>query len=631
MLLSHTFGRRSRLSISGLALCMVCAGWANVALAQQKTAARPVASSKAVQDKVPPPKASPMDKIPPVVAVVNGQTITREKLAQDCIVRFGPIVLDNLLNKYLILQACKAKGIVITQADVNNELSRMSNKFGLNTKLFLEAMEKNRGIAPEQLAAEVVWPMLALRALAEDKIKVAPEEIDAIMQSEFGPKVQVRMIAVSQAEKANQLYNEATAKPETFRRLAKENSEDAASASVEGLLPPIRRNSGDDQIEKIAFQLQPNQVSPPFQIGEMHVLLQCVRILPATPPAPQALPAIQQRIEDQLRDQRLGQAANEIFANLQKSSQLVTVFGNKELEAKHPGVAGFLNQETIPMDQLAAECIQRHGREILKGEINRKLLESALKTSNKQVMQADIDAEITRAADAMGYLRKDGSPDTDAWLTSILEEEGTSIELYVQDAVWPSVALKKLVQESVQVTEEDLKKGFEANFGSRAEVLAIVLSNQRTAEDVWQQARKISEAGFGELAAKWSVETVSRSNYGKVPPIRKHSGKPTLEKAAFDLKPGEISPVIAMDDQYIVLYKQGDSTPLVKDIEAVRPEIHKEILEKKMRVAMQDQLDKMLSSAQIDNLLEQTSQSGQQAAPPTATATRPAPTQPAKR
>lgn len=631
MLLSHRFVYRGRLFITGLTLGLAVSSSGYVA-AQQKTPARLASSAKAASDKTPPVKASPMDKIPPIVAVVNGQTITREKLAQDCIVRFGPIVLDNLLNKYLILQACKAKGIVITQADVNNELSRMSNKFGLNTKLFLEAMEKNRGIAPEQLSTEVVWPMLALRALAADKIKVAPEEIDSIMQSEFGPKVQVRMIAVSQSEKAKQLHSEATAKPETFRRLAKEHSEDATSASVEGLLPPIRRNSGDDQLEKIAFQLQPNQVSPIFQVGQMHVFLQCVRILPATPPAPQALPAIQQRVEDQLRDQRLGQAANEIFATLQKTSQVVTVFGNQELEAKHPGVAGFLNQEAIPMDQLAAECIQRHGRDILKGEINRKLLEAALKANNKQVTQADIDAEIMRAADAMGYLRTDGSPDADAWLKSIIEEEGTSIDLYVKDAVWPSVALKKLVQDNVQVTPEDLQKGFEANFGPRAEVLAIVLSNQRTAEDVWQQARKnLNEAAFGELAAKWSVESVSRSNYGKVPPIRKHSGQPTLEAAAFALQPGEISGVVAMDDQYIVLYKQGETKPLIKDFEAVRPEIHKEILEKKLRVAMQDMLDKMLSSAQIDNLLEQTSQAGQQPVPPGGSATAPVSAQPVKR
>lgn len=590
-------------------------------------------ATAAQQKAAPAAPPSPMEKIPKVVALVNGQTITRDRLAQECLRRFGPVVLDNLLNKYLILQACKAQGINITQADVNNEIARTSSKFGLSTKLFLEAMEKERDITPEQYSTEIVWPMLALRALAADKIKVTPQEIDSVMQAEFGPKVQVRMIAVSQAEKAQQLYTAATANPDSFRRIAKEQSEDAASASVEGLLPPIRRNSGDDQLEKIAFQLKPNEISPVFQIGEMHVMLQCVRQLPATPPNPQMLPTIQQRIEDQLRDQRVGESANQIFAALQKKSEVVTVLGNRELEAKYPGVAGYLNREPIPMEQLAAECILRHGRPILKGEINRVLLSSALTSANKQIEQADIDAEVARAADSMGYLKPDGTPDTDAWMKSILEEEGASLDLYIQDAVWPSVALKKLVRDSVQVTPEDLQKGFESNFGPRAEVLAIVLSNQRTAEDVWQQARKeLGEQAFGQLAGKYSVETVSRTNFGKVPAIRRHSGQPTLEKAAFDLKPGEISGVVALNDQYIVLYKQGETNPLVKDFEAVRPELEKELLEKKLRIAMQNQLDTMLKTAQIDNLLEQTVQPGaatsvpaQPGAAPNAAAVRPTP------
>ncbi len=597
------------LALSLIAVPQIVFGQARQAAPAQTAAAAPV---------------SPMEKIPKVVAVVNGQTITRDKLAQESMRRFGPVVLDNLLNKYLIPQACKAQGINITQADVNNEIARTSNKFGLSTKLFLEAMEKERDITPEQYSSEIVWPMLALRALAADKIKVNPQEIDAIMQAEYGPKVQVRMIAVSQVEKAKQLHAAATAAPETFRRLAKEHSEDALSASVEGLLPPIRRNSGDDQLEKIAFQLQPNQISQVFQVGEMHYMIQCVRQLAATPPNPQMLPAIQQRIEEQLRDQRVGQSANEIFAALQKKSELVTVLGNRELEAKYPGVAAYLNREPISMEQVGAECVQRHGRPILKGEINRVLLSSALASANKQITQADIDAEVARAADSMGYLKPDGTPDTDAWLKSILEDEGATIDLYIQDAVWPSVALKKLVQDSVQITTEDIQKGFEANFGPRAEVLAVVLSNQRTAEDVWQQARQsLGEQQFGELAAKYSVETVSRSNYGKVPAIRRHSGQPTLEKAAFELQPGEISGVIALNDQYVVLYKQGETNPIVKDIEAVRPELHKEILEKKMRVAMQNQLDTMLKAAQIDNFLEQTTQSGAAAVPPPAAASRP--------
>jgi len=547
-----------------------------------------------------------LEKIPKVVAVVNGQTISRDRIAEACIERFGTIVLDNLLNKHLILQACEAQGLKITQADVNKEIDRVASKFGLTTSLFLKTIEEERDVTPEQYASEIVWPMLALRALAADKIAVSQQEIDQIIQSEYGPKVSVRMIAVSQAEKAAQLHQQVSQQPELFRRLAKEHSEDAPSASVEGLLPPIRRYSGDDVLERVAFQLKENEVSTVFQIGELHILLQCVRHLPATPPDPQLLPAIQERIVDHLRDHRLQQAADELFAGLQANSQVTAVIGNADLQRQHPGIAGFINNQPVAMDHLSLECINRHGRSVLRGEINRLLLSQALKAANLTVEESDLQAEIVTTAEAMGYFHPDGTVNTQAWIQSILEEENTTYQLYASDAVWPNAALKKLTQHEVTVTEEDLKKGYEANFGPRAEVLAIVLSSQRTAEDVFRQVRQApTEQNFGELAAKYSVEPVSRSNFGKIQPIRRHAGMPTIEQEAFALETGKHSGVIALsNDQYCILYKQGETQSIIQEFEAVQGEIARELHDKKQRVAMQQKLDSLLKSAQIENFLE---------------------------
>lgn len=553
----------------------------------------------------PTQPASVLDKVPKVVAVVDGQTITREKIADACIQRFGTIVLDNLLNKQLILQACEAKGVKITQADVNNEIDRTAAKVNLSTKLFLETLEKERDIAPQQYASEIVWPMLALRVLAADKIAVTPAEVEQVIQSEYGPKVSVRMIAVSQTEKARDLHQQATAQPESFRRLAKQHSEDGASASVEGLLPPIRRNGGDDQLEQIAFQLKENEISPVFKIGELHIILQCVRHYPATPPDPQTLPIIQERIVDQLRDQRLGKAADELFAVLQQNSKVVAVIGNPELEQQYPGIAGFINNQPVARDQLAKDCIDRHGRTVLRGEINRTLLTDALKKASLTVTESDLNTELSIAADSMGYLKPDGTPDTEAWLKSVMEDEKVNYNIYIQDAIWPAAALKKLCENEVQVTEEDMKKGYEANFGPRAEVLVVVLSSQRDAENVFRQARQaLTEKSFSELAAKYSVEPVSRSNFGKIPPIRRHGGMPTIEKEAFNLKPGEISGVIAWNDQYCILYKQGETTPILQDFAAVKDEIYNEIRSKKMNVAVRRKMDLLLKNAQIENFLE---------------------------
>ncbi len=337
--------------------------------------------------------------------------------------------------------------------------------------------------------------------------------------------------------------------------MAKEQSEDGPKRECKVFYRPIRRNSGDDQLEKMAFQLQPNQVSEIFQVGDMHVMLQCVRHLPATPPNPQMLPAIQQRIEEQLRDQRVGQSANEIFCNTAKEER--TDHGARQSRdgSQVSRVAGYLNREPIPMEQLAAECIMRHGRPILKGEINRVLLSSALTSATNRSLQADIDAEVARAADSMGYLKPDGTPDTDAWLKSILEEEGATIDLYIQDAVWPSVAPEKTGRRLFKSHKKICRRASKRTLVHRAEVLAIVLSNQRTAEDV---CSKLARTSANNRSANWQRSTPSKpyreATLAKSQRCVVTVANPRSKKLPSILAPGEISGVIALNDQYVVLF-----------------------------------------------------------------------------
>jgi parvulin-like peptidyl-prolyl isomerase len=545
------------------------------------------------------------------VAAVNGQTISRDELSKLCLERSGDEVLDNVLHKFVIMQACQAQQLMISQKDVDDEIGRIATKFNLTTNMYLKLIEDQRDITPEQYAADVVWPMLALRGLARDKAEVSQAEVDQAYQAEYGPKVQVRMIAVNDPVKAQELWQQAKAEPAKFKVLAKQFSQDPASASVEGLLPPIRRYGEEDPIEKVAFSLQPDQVSEVFSVGEMFLCLQCVRHLPGSSPSSAQMEEIQHNLRRELEDVKLRKIAESIFQVLREQSSVVKVWGNQELEKQHPGVAALINRQALPLKTLEDECLKRTGPKVLDGAIHRKILEGALKAQAIEITQADLDQEIARAAEYYGMVHPDGRPNVEAWLQEVLREDGTNLELYLSDVVWPTVALKKMIADKVTVTEEDFQKGFEANYGPRAEVLAIVCSNQRTAQEVWQMARdNPTEQFFGELASQYSVEPSSRSNYGKIPPLRRHSGQPTLEAAAFKLQPGELSGIVETGGQYVILRSQGLTTPVVSSPEAVRAELSKDLLEKKQRVAMEKQLEGLLAAAQIDNFLVPKSQLG---------------------
>lgn len=539
-----------------------------------------------------------------IVAVVNADPITRKTLADETVLRYGEDVLDAMINRHLIFQACKQRGITITNEHVRDEIHRLSSKFGLSMDSYLKLLEEERNISATEYSSEIVWPMLALRELVADQVQVTDEEFNQAFMAEFGEAVKCRMIMVAKEATARSLWEQATRKPETFAQLAKQYSEDEASASVGGLIPPIRRHTGDSRLEEAAFALADNEVSPVMQLGDQWILLQSVRRLPQTTPSPQAMPAIREQISDKIRDEKMRGAATELFAKLQQDAQVTKVLGDSALSKQHPGVAAIINGQQVTLAALGTECIARHGEEVLNGEINRKVLTQALKKANQQITGADVQAEIARAATSFGYVRGDGSPDVKAWLASVTSDGSTTEDVYMRDAVWPSVALSKLVQDQVTVTEEDMSEGFEAAFGPRVEVLAIVLSDQRSAQKIWEMARaNPSEEFFCQLAEQYSVEPVSASNRGKVPPIRRHSGQAAIEREAFQLKPGELSGIVATGDSYIVLRCQGYTEPVVKDPEAVRKELTRDLLEKKLRLAMARKFDELKDAAEIDNFL----------------------------
>jgi hypothetical protein len=237
-----------------------------------------------------------------------------------------------------------------------------------------------------------------------------------------------------------------------------------------------------------------------------------------------------------------------------------------------------------------------------------------LEQNGLQVTQDDVNAEISRAAESIGHLNPDGTVDVDRWLEFVTGNDLSKVDFYIEDEVWPTVATKKLVENQVSVSQEDMQKGFEANFGPRVEVLVVVTSDHRQALKVWNMATANKSAEyFGQLAFQYSIEPASKNNYGQVPPIQRHGGREELEKEAFAMQTGEISKVIQVGEHWVIMYCTGQTEPVVTDFDAVKDELHRNILEKKMRLAMYEKFQQVREAAQVDNFLAGTSQTGSDA------------------
>ncbi|ASV72655.1 Foldase protein PrsA precursor [Thermogutta terrifontis] len=545
---------------------------------------------------------------PQIVAVVNGEPITRDELRRECLRRYGEEVLESVVNKYLIMEECQRRGITVTAEEIDAEITRMATRFGMPVEAWLKLLKDERGIKPEQYRRDIIWPMLALRKLAGQKLLVTPEELQREFESRYGPAVKARMIVVSRRDLAERLRNEAVAHPDQFGDLAKQYSEDAASASLKGLIQPIRKHVGQKEIEDVAFGLKPGEISPVIPVANQFVILKCEDQLPAVKVR---LEDVRAELEEMARDAKLRTVAQEIFQELQKRAQVVNVLNDPQKRQQMPGVAALINGRPIRLEDLGEICIDRHGEEVLELTINRKLIEQACKKRGITITDADVEAEIARLASQNLPPRADGKPDVERWVDMICEQQKITPEIYRHDLVWPTVALKKLVNADVQVTDEDLKKAFEANYGPRVRCRAIVLNNLRRAQQVWEKARaNPTEENFADLAEQYSIDPATRALRGEVAPIQKHGGQPNLEEEAFSLKPGEISGIIQVGPEtYVILYCLGFTKPVDVDFASVKDILTEDIREKKLRLAMADYFDKLRAAATIDNFLAGTTQS----------------------
>jgi parvulin-like peptidyl-prolyl isomerase len=298
-------------------------------------------------------------------------------------------------------------------------------------------------------------------------------------------------------------------------------------------------------------------------------------------------------------------AAGDVFKELQENAKVENVYNDPVKNKQMPGVAAVINGQKILIRELAEECIDRHGKDVLEGAINRRLLDQALRKRNLKISDDELDAEIGRAATAMGKTKPNGQPDIEAWLAHVAKTENITRDVYVRDEVWPSVALKKLVGDKVPITNQDLQRGYEANYGPKVRCRAIVLNNQHRAQEIWEKARHdMNVKAFGDLAEQYSIEAGSRSLRGEVPPIQRLGGQPLLETEAFALDAeNPLSGIIQVGGNFIILFFEGRTTPVKTSFEEVKDLVYRDIHEKKLRLAMAKMFDNLKEDSHVDNFV----------------------------
>jgi peptidyl-prolyl cis-trans isomerase C len=228
-----------------------------------------------------------------VVARVNGAPIYRKSVRevvqgvlalQDSkpdaakITKLAGDALDSLIALELLYQESQARGITVSDAAVDAEISRSRNSFP-DAHAFDLAM-KAKGMTEADLRKDTRKTMAVNRLLESAVwrgVHISPEQVKDFYEKnreEFKHPAEIRVsrilirapeqAAPPERKAAKQRAEDLLAKLHAgadFAQVARANSQDSASAAHDGDLGYLEKGNMDSAFEKEAFALAPGQVS----------------------------------------------------------------------------------------------------------------------------------------------------------------------------------------------------------------------------------------------------------------------------------------------------------------------------------------------------------------------------------
>jgi RNA polymerase sigma factor (sigma-70 family) len=305
----------------------------------------------------------------------------------------------------------------------------------------------------------------------------------------------------------------------------------------------------------------------------------------AEPPAPPPTAA-------EVRVQRLKKQVSELTQELRQAE--AEAARERAVPPRKTPVAVIFGDVPITRDELAEYLLARVSTSQLETYVNRRILEHACNKAGVVVTDADVEASLMAE-----WQKEDFSAKA---FQTMLRERHKTLREWKEDVVRPQVMLKKLARQAV-VTETDLRDEFAARYGEKMECeflfwprrpgqsLQARSHERRLAEEVAQRLRT-GQTTFEEVA-----RTLPQGIRSHTITLRRHGPQTVrpLEKAAFALNAGEVSPVLELDEQGLVILKCVRRIPAdeLARFEAVRESL-KSAVEKQLHEQGEGRLFKQL-------------------------------------
>jgi parvulin-like peptidyl-prolyl isomerase len=544
-----------------------------------------------------------------VAYVYDHQPITRQDLGEYLIARYGLSKLPLLVNKKIIEGACRARGVEITPAEVEASFQQDLQTQKLSETEFVKTVLPRYKKNLVEWKEDTLRPRLLMTRLCQKQVSWTEEEIRKAFEAVYGEKVECRMILwpKEKQEDALQEYNTLRSSEEAFAARAKNQKRSDLSASG-GKLKPFGRYTMSEDMEKAAFALRPGEVSTLIDISndisKEIVLLKCDRRIP--PDTSVSYQAVRPRLVQEVLEHKINAALGPTFQALRKEANPSEPLLKKSDRIEHgpvppctQAVAWVFGNQPITREELGEFLIHRYGPENLELLVNHRVLERACQEQKVTISDDEVDRGV---AEELKKLNVDKSN----FEKEFLSKWGKSFAEWREDVVRAQLLMTKLIQGRMTVTEEEIRKGFEAYYGEKVECRMILWPPKEKNHALAMYAKlRDSEEEFKRVASSQASPSLA-AYHGRVPAIGRYTlGDEALEKAVFELQPGQVSGLVGTP-QGEVLVKCDRRIPpdTTKKLEQERAAIRADVFQRKVQLEMQTAFKTLREQANVRLLLQ---------------------------
>ena len=259
-------------------------------------------------------------EIPNVVAVVNGEKITKDMLTATLLDWNAPTILDEMIDQRIVAQEARKNGVVVTAEQINAEVEKLKGRASPGQSF--EEMLRQWGMTPGHLVAKIKMRLQA-EGVVRKSIKVAPEDLQDYRKASH---ILIRAGYSANADEKQKKEQEAKDKIDkiaqeikeglAFDEAAKKYSEDPGTKDKGGDLGWFTKNYMAPEFEKAAFELQPGQVSEPVKTSFGYHLIKLMNV------GAEAKDQDKADLEEKIVQSRLMERLNEWFLSLKNKAKV---------------------------------------------------------------------------------------------------------------------------------------------------------------------------------------------------------------------------------------------------------------------------------------------------------------------